>query len=447
MGKVIIIGAGLAGLICAKVLKQQGWQELLLLEKSDGPGGRVRTDAVDGFHLDRGFQVVFTAYPGVQRHLQLSTLNLRYYRPGAVLVKSNQAFLLGDPLRDVASWIPSLLNPLATPLDKLKILQLRAQLAQRSPEQVFQEGLGGEDLSIREFLHRYGFSPAICQHFFYPFYRGILLDPDLNSSACLFAFYFKMMAEGSIATPALGMGEITRQLANQLPPDQIRYHTEVEQIEVRQGQVCGVRTRDGEEIAADWVICATDALQAQVWQQALLKALLKDLDLSDHSARGLEQAPVPIPTQARSVTCLYFSAPFSLTRGGYIYLNASGQGWINNWVELTQISPQLAPAGQHLYSVVVLGDPPMSDVDLAQICRAELQDYFPKAPVEQLHLLRIYRIPFAQLVQLPGFQARLPRAFSGIRGLVWAGEYTQQSSIEGALRSGEQAAKWVLKGE
>ncbi|MEN9202529.1 MAG: NAD(P)/FAD-dependent oxidoreductase [Thermostichus sp. DG02_3_bins_51] len=428
MGKVVIIGAGLAGLTCAKVLKQGGWQDLLLLEKSDGPGGRVCTDRVEGFRLDRGFQVLFTAYPGVQRHLNLSALNLRRYRPGAVLVKGGRLFLLGDPLRDPASGIPSLLNPLASWQDKLRILQLRAQLARRSSEQVFRQGLGGEDTSIRQFLQRYGFSAAICEHFLYPFYRGILLDPDLDSSACLFAFYFKMMAEGPVVTPALGMGEIARQLAGHLLPEQVRYQTTVEQILVQGGKVRGIRTRAGEEIAAEWVICATDALQARAWQQTLLK-----------------QVSVPIPTQGRAVTCLYFSAPFSLTRGGYIHLNANGRGWINNWVELTQVSPQLAPAGQHLYSVVVLGDPPLAEEELVQACRQELQVVFPKAPLQQLQLVRMYRIPFAQFVQPPGFQVHLPTAFSGIQGLLWAGEYTHQSSIEGSLRSGEQAAEWVLK--
>lgn len=429
MGKVVIIGAGLAGLTCAKVLNQAGRRDVLLLEKSDGPGGRVRTDAVEGFRLDRGFQVLFTAYPRVQRHLNLSALHLRSYRPGAVLAQPGKAFLLGDPLRDVSGGIPALLNPLATPLDKLKVLQLRAQLALRSPEQVFRTGLGGADTSIQVFLEQYGFSKAIRSHFFVPFYRGILLDPDLNSSARLFNFYFKMMAEGAIVTPALGMGEIAQQLASHLSPEQIRYQTEVTQILVEQGQARGIRTLAGEEIAADWVICATAAPQARAWQQQLLA----------------QPAPSPIPTQARAVTCLYFCAPFSLTRGGYIHLNASGRGWLNHWVELTHISPELAPAGQHLYSLVVLGDPPLSDADLAQTCRAELQDYFPKAPLEHLQLLRVYRIPFAQFVQPPGFQDHLPATDSGIRGLLWAGEYTHQSSIEGSLRSGEQAADWVLK--
>ncbi|MFS8922883.1 FAD-dependent oxidoreductase, partial [Synechococcus sp. B60.1] len=250
MGRVVIIGAGLAGLTCAKVLSQAGWSDVLVLEKSDGPGGRVRTDAVEGFRLDRGFQVLFTAYPQVRRHLDLSKLNPRPYRPGAMLAQPGRCWLLGDPLRDPTSIVPSLFNPLASFGDKLKVLQLRAELARRTPEQVFQEGLGGSDRSVREFLEEYGFSQKICQHFFYPFFRGILLDPDLASSARLFAFYFKMMAEGAIVTPALGMGEIVRQLAGHLAPEQIRYQTSVERILVEEGKVRGIRTAKGEEIPA-----------------------------------------------------------------------------------------------------------------------------------------------------------------------------------------------------
>ncbi|MFS8779310.1 NAD(P)/FAD-dependent oxidoreductase [Synechococcus sp. W55.1] len=434
MGKVVVIGAGLAGLTCAKVLR--GQRDVLVLEKSDGPGGRVRTDKVDGFRLDRGFQVLFTAYPKVQQHLDLGKLDPRPYRPGAMLARPGWFWLLGDPLRDLAGGIPSLLNPLASFGDKLKVLQLRAELARRTPEQVFQEGLGGSDCSVQAFLQRYGFSAKICQHFFYPFFRGILLDPDLASSARLFAFYFKMMAEGSIVTPALGMGELARQLAGHLSPEQIRYQTQVERILAEDGKVRGIRTANGEEIPAEWVVCAADAPQARAWQAELCP-----------------QAPTPIPTPGRAVTCLYFCAPFSLTRGGYLHLNATGQGWINHWVQLTHISPALAPPGQHLYSVVVLGDPPLGDEELAQACRAELQTYFPvaaasrsdKAPLEQLRLLRVYRIPFAQFVQPPGFQQHLVPTFSGLPGLLWAGEYTHQSSIEGALRSGEQAAAWILQ--
>lgn len=428
MGKVVVIGAGLAGLTCAKVLSQAGWRDVLVLEKSDGPGGRVRTDEVEGFRLDRGFQVLFTAYPQVRRHLDLSRLDPCPYRPGAILARSGRCWLLGDPLRDPASFVSSLFNPLASFGDKLKVLQLRAELAQRTPEQVFQEGLGGSDGSVREFLEGYGFSAKICQHFFYPFFRGILLDPELASSARLLAFYFKMMAEGAIVTPALGMGELARQLASHLSPEQIRYQTPVERILVEEGRVRGIRTAGGEEIPAEWVVCATEAPQARAWQA----------ELCPHAA-------VPIPTQGRSVTCLYFCAPFSLARGAYLYLNASGQGWINHWVQLTRISPALAPPGQHLYSVTVLGDPPLSDEELAQTCRAELQVYFPKAPLKQLRLLRVYRIPFAQFVQPPGFQQHLVPTHSGLPGLLWAGEYTHQSSIEGSLRSGEQAAAWILQ--
>jgi phytoene dehydrogenase-like protein len=140
-------------------------------------------------------------------------------------------------------------------------------------------------------------------------------------------FIFKMMAEGSIVTPALGMGELARQLAGHLSPEQIRYQTPVERILAEDGKVRGIRTAKGEEIPAEWVVCATDAPQARAWQAELCP-----------------QAPTPIPTQGRAVTCLYFCAPFSLSRGAYLYLNATGQGWINHWVQLTRISPALAPS-------------------------------------------------------------------------------------------------------
>ena len=42
--------------------------QVSVLEADDDVGGRVRSDEQGGFTLDRGFQVLFTAYPAARRH-------------------------------------------------------------------------------------------------------------------------------------------------------------------------------------------------------------------------------------------------------------------------------------------------------------------------------------------------------------------------------------------
>ncbi len=422
MLQVIIIGAGLAGLTCAKVLNDHGMRDFLILEQSDGVGGRVRTDHVDGFYLDRGFQVLFTAYPMVQKFLNLPQLDLRFYQPGAALVQNGQPYLLGDPLRDRRSLIPSLLNPLVTGLDKLQILRLRALLRFKSPAQIWQES----DISTAEFIRQFGFSEQIFKSFFQPFYRGILLDPDLQTSAHLFQFYFKMLAEGSIVTPKLGLGQISDQLAEGLTSNQLALKTKVTEISTHDSTAVGVTTESGELIKAAQIICATDAPSVQPL-------------LSQESSR------LPLPETPRGVTNLYFSSTQSLTSGAYIHLNAMGSGWINTVMELTQVSPDLAPPGLHLYSVVGLGTPDRSEAELVTLCQTELQHWFPQLQIEHLTFLRSYVIPFAQFNQPVGIQHLIAQIQSPCPDLILAGEYLQQSSIEGAMRSGEQAAYQALR--
>ncbi|NJL98989.1 MAG: FAD-dependent oxidoreductase [Synechococcaceae cyanobacterium SM2_3_2] len=425
--QVIIVGAGLAGLTCAKVLRQAGIPDVLLLEASDGVGGRVRTDRVKGFWLDRGFQVLFSAYPTVRRHLDMEALQPRRYRPGAVLIKQSKRYLLGDPFRDGGSLIPSLTNPLVPLPDKLRALQLRIQLARQSIDSV----LTAPDQPTITFIRNYGFSEAMVQHFLRPFYQGILLDPDLTTSSRLFRFYFKMLAEGSIVTPRYGMGQITQQLASHLSPDQIRFHTAVQAVTTDHDQVTGVRLANGETIPANWVVWATEAPVA---------------------ADRLHQDDGFAP-EARAVTCVYFAASRSLTHSAAIHLNAAlpASPWqmdpespvINNLMELTQVSPDLAPAGQHLYSLVILGIPALDDQQLSHHCCRQLQAWF--GDVGDLRWLKTYRIPFAQFAQPPGIQSQLPSLSTPIQQLLRAGEYTQQSSIDGAMQSGEAAAQNIIQ--
>lgn len=424
---IVVVGAGLAGLTCAKMLVEAG-REVRILEAADHIGGRVRTDAsADGFLLDRGFQVLFTAYPAVQRHLDLKALKVRRFLPGAVLVKDGQWHELGDPWRRPSLLAADISNPLLTFGDKLRTLRLRRWGRRRSVETLFTKPLrGGDktlggDLSALAFLRRRHFSEAgFIANFARPFFGGILLDRELATSARVLLFVYKMLASGRIVLPERGIGAVTDQLAAALPNDAVWLQTRVEGIVEADGRAVGVTLTGGEEMQAEAVVIATDLPSAQ---------RLLGQEVSD---------------DALSVTCVYFAATESLYSGPKLLLNANPDAFVNHAVQLSNISPILAPSGQHLLSCTVLGLPEIPDAELIRRCRDDLGRMLPGKDPTRLRHLATYRIRFAQFRQPPGVFRDLPANVTPVAGLFLAGEYTASSSINGAMLSGELAAKAVL---
>ena len=154
--RVIVVGAGLAGLTCAKVLSERG-TEVVVFEASDGVGGRVRTDEKDGFLLDRGFQVYFTSYPVSRRHLDHAKLDLRDFDPGAIVCRDANKSVLSDPLRDPKALVPSLLSDAATLPDKLRTIKLAVEILPGGAITAGEED-GGPDSSTLEYLKTSGLS-------------------------------------------------------------------------------------------------------------------------------------------------------------------------------------------------------------------------------------------------------------------------------------------------
>lgn len=421
---IIIIGAGLAGLVCAKELVAAG-QRVLVLEGSDDIGGRVRTDVTeDGYRFDRGFQVLFTAYPAVQRHLNLEKLKPRTFDPGAIQVKDGKHYEIADPLRKPGELVAGLLNPLIPVSDKLRVLRLTQQISGLSTSDIF-SGKGesdGQDESIEAYLRRLGFTDkGFIDTFVRPFYGGILLKRDLSPSARIFQFTYKMLASGNIIVPAEGMQKIPEQLATHLPEGTLRRNARVHKLLIDEEKVSGVALENGERIDAEQVVVATDSPTA---------AQLTGLSL---------------PTQPVSSTYLYFAGETQLYTQRKIVLNANTDAFINNAVLITNIAPTYAPPRKHLLSVTVLGSPEGGDEQLAQRCRAELAQWYPDADLTRWKLVKMYRIPFSQFAQPPNIYEQLPDNRTTIEGLFLAGEYTKSSSIQGAMHSGEHAAKAILQ--
>jgi hypothetical protein len=410
--KIIIVGAGLAGLTCAKVLRERG-AEVAVFEASAGVGGRVRTDEHDGFLLDRGFQVYFTSYPVAGRHLDYEALDFRGFDPGVIVHRGSEKSVLSDPLRDPKALVPSLLSDAATFGDKLRTLEMVARTSTVGISAGAEDGEA--DTSTLEYLKTAGLSGRYIDSFFRPFYGGITLNRELTTSARVLRFTLRMLASGRTVIPALGMGEIPRQLASHLQEGEIQLNSPVEDL-LREGErVAGVRSV-GKEHEADAVVVATDAPTAG--------ALTGEA----------------VPERSAGEVCIYYETD-RLGSGKKILLNAEDGAFVNNAVEMSNISEKYAPPERHLLYAVGLTGMDLPDEDLYRRGIEDLSRWYPGADFRPLALRRI---PYGQFAQPPGIHSTLPENMTRTQGLVLAGEYTEDSSINGSMLSGEKAARAVI---
>lgn len=401
MKQVIVVGGGLSGLACAVRLAEGGVSPRVL-EASDGVGGRVRSDQVNGFVLDRGFQVFLSAYPEAGRLLDLAALDLRRFRAGALVFKDGKSQRVMDVFRHPQYLVGSALAPVGTVVDKLRVAKLRFGRRDR---------MGGPDRTTEAFLRDYGFSTGMIDGFFRAFYGGIFLERDLRTSSRMFEFTFRMFSEGHATLPARGMQAIPDQLVARLPAGSIRLQAAVRTVEPR-----AVVLESGERLTADAVVVATDA--------STTRRLLPEFS----AAAGW-----------RAVTGIYFSAPRSPMNEAIIALNGGG-GLVNNVCVISDVVPEYAPAGKSLVSVSVLGEPAEAGLEAAVL--AELEVWFGPQ-VRSWEHLRTYPIRQA-LPEQPTTPLR-----DGVQqqdGVFVCGDHCTSASIEGAVVSGMQTAEFLLRG-
>ncbi len=405
---VIIVGGGIAGLTCARHLFSQGLV-VQILEASARIGGRIKTDEQDGFLLDRGFQVLQTAYPEAQRVLDYARLNLRYFAPGAMIRIRGRFHTIADPRRRPGRMLTTLTAPIGSLGDRLRLLRFARQVGGGSLARIFER----PEQTSMAMLRAEGFSETMIRRFFVPFFGGVCLDPQIRASSRVLAYVLRMFATGEAALPAGGMAQIPGQLARDLPDGCIR--TGVRAITV---DADGVRLEDGTRLPALAVVVATEAPEAE---------------------RLLGR-----PSDARSIgeTCVYFSCRRRKWHPPYLVLNGEGRGPINNLVFPNVVSADYAPADRSLVAVVVLGVPDQSDADLVDQVRNHLVDWFGVQAQTWDHL-HTYRIAHALPDQSPPTpDPTRPQAMVA-PGLFVCGEYGSLPGIQWAMVSGRRAAQGV----
>ena len=417
---VVIIGAGLAGLACARDLVAAGLR-VLVLESSDAPGGRIRTDVVDGFRLDRGFQVLLTEYPEARRVLDYDALALRSFVPGALVRYGGSFHRFADPFREFKKAVSFAFDPVVPLGDKWRVTKLRSECLNASEAQLF----SAPEETTRVSLRRAGFSPAIIERFFEPFFGGIFLERNLSSSARWFRWLFRIFALGFAAVPELGMEQIPRQLAEALPQGVLKCDAAVTAIK---------------KVGDCWRV---DAGKSGSFPTARVVLAAREQD-----AKGLLiglRKPGAAPARIwNRTTTIYYAASRSPVDEPVIVLNGDGltAGPVNHLAVMSMASPAYAPPGSHLICANVVGLAPETNAGMESLeadVRVQMRRWFGNQ-VDYWGVLGGYPIAYALPMQSNMQPVRPAPVDSGI---VLCGDYVGTASIQGALVSGARAAESV----
>lgn len=399
---VVIVGAGVTGLCCALDLKAAGIP-VCVLEKEDAPGGRVRTDTVEGFRLDRGFQVWLEAYPECRKRLDPAALGAGAFGSGAVIFNGRGLRLFADPFRHPGQLWNSLGHPVGTLADKLRLQRLRLQLAGREESDL----LSGEEMSTLAFWQAQGFSPRMVEGFLAPFFRGIFLADPAEVSRRMFAFVFAMFGRGRALLPAGGMQAIPEALAKDLRPEELWLSTPVVSVEADE-----VRILEGDKIRASAVV----------------------VTLPEPERIGLPPRADALPP--RRVSTLYFDAARAPVKGPWLVLNGTAGGCVNQLSVNSSVAAGYAPEGRELIAVSLKRTCSEAEV------KEELRQWFGPE-VADWRLLRQMDIPCA----LPAFAAdRLPGpGWAQVQGIFYAGDGWHHPSLQGAMASGAAVAAEIIR--
>ncbi|WP_027075977.1 NAD(P)/FAD-dependent oxidoreductase [Maribacter antarcticus] len=404
--KIAIVGAGVSGLIAAQVLEFRGYSPSIY-EASDRAGGRVKTDVVNGYQLDHGFQVLLDAYPVARNYLDYTALDLTKFLPGATLFKNGRQVTLGDPLRNLSLLLPTLSSGIGTFGDKWKIFKLNRELKNKAIESIFRE----TEISTLDYLKVKGFSDEIIKDFFQPFFSGIFLEPNLDTSSRMFQFVYKMFGTGSAVLPKAGIEAIPKQLVSKLSKTNFVYNTKIESC--TDGKLI---FKDGSKVLVDYTIIATEA---------------------SHLVPNLRNQEQPW----KSCETLYFTTKTKIIKKPLIGLITDTDALINNIFYHSSL-PMVNSGEENLLSITVVKSHQMSEEELVKAVRAELASL---CSINDITFLKRYHIKRA-LPELSNIQYDMAPSETRLTSKTFlAGDQLLNGSLNAAMLSGERAANAVIE--
>jgi phytoene dehydrogenase-like protein len=406
---ITIIGAGISGLTAAVYLHRKGFK-IQILEASDRAGGRIKTDLVDGFRLDKGFQVLLTEYPEAKALLDYEKLNLKRFLPGATVLYENGQFEIADPFRRPSALFSTVFAPVGTLKDKINTFFLKNKLVKITIPNIFNQTETGTLLQLK----KYGFSTKMIDRFYKPFFSGIFLENELKTSSKMFDFVMKMFSEGDAALPELGMEEIPKQLGAMLPKDSIQYNTKVSAIENNK-----IICENGKLVETDIIIIATEAI-------------------------GLASNYIPKNKQNfHQVTNVYFEAKIAPTQKAVVVLNAAAnKKWVSNLTVLTNVSKKYSSDERVLISVSLNGNPTLDDETLAKNMQLELKNWYGNK-VNDWKMIKAYRINYALPNQEKVTNEVLKSELQLDKNVFVCGDHLMNGSINAAMKSGRLVAELI----